>query len=486
MHRGMAFLLVTLISLGLLGCGTREPDATGAAPSNSTGDLAKPDQTPAQPDQAPATPDTAPPPPPRTAPPPGVSRSGEDLEITLPKITNLIWSPSGRLAVVQTDTRNYLLEAEKPGLDPLPLDSGAISFWSETELLWTPRGPRGDLNLRDLTTGRDRLLHHSETPLLHLLKPGEQHLIYLLSTGAAQQGPFGKIYWTRLGEPGSTLLLENARFAGRMADGRIIATEAPAGGGPLWVLHPDGKKAQLSKETAHFPAVSPDGKRLLWFTGPAPQQKSSWLEWLKPAVAHASGPYDPPLTDLWVWEGSGEPKRFALGCTCSAHALFSPDSRRIALSINETFMEDGVGPKQDQVPKPGKIALVENGTMRDLAQYPDRTTVGIWLGNDGVQIRPVIREKTGGMPPLLRLTLDGKVADQAGMWFLHQDPWNGVQVSRWLAGDRWEIHWESGLTAALRIADNEHPTRGRSLQPGDPYAALIWEDRTILRKVEWK
>lgn len=415
MRRGLIAFAVLVVLMA--GCGSKAPHAVDPP-------------APAPPTRAePALPATTPVPSPEPVGP-AVRTSGEDLEVTgLKNASPTAFSPSGRRMVVREESgAHFLLDTAVPSLAPLaafdPFDLPV--FWSETEIVWQRDGP---LKVRDLATGQDRVLHEFGAQVIHYLRPGDTHYVVSRAQGMVQQGyRFGKIVSGRLGSQEEKTLIETGHLIGRMAGGQVLAVEGLRGG-PLWSISPTGEKRLLSKEPAFFVQVSPDGKRALWLTGPEP--KSSWLDLLKPAVAHADGPYDPPLNHLWTWDGAGAPVRISLGGTFSARAEFSPDGSRVALAMNEGF----IGP--DMWEKPGRVAVLENGKIRVLATFQGWGGIGMWLGPDGFRFLPPMREKTGGQAPVQRIDLRGEQTTvQGGMWFNPGRP----------SGEQLMLFWQEGLS----------------------------------------
>lgn len=421
--RRTALVLLVLTAM-LAGCRSAAPGPTTPPP-----DVPSPPAPTATPTATqPVADSPAPPPPPNN---PDVRAANGEFEITgLKNPSYVIFSPSGGQAVLRDDSGHYLLSlgvarlAQVPELNPLE----PPTFWSEAELLWLDKD--GKLQLRDLATGHDRLIHDFTTHVIHEVMPGDTHYVANREQGIVQQGyRFGQIVTGKLGEPIYTQLLEVGHLIGRMATGPVLAVEGYRGG-PLWAFSPGGEKRLLSQEPAYFVQLSPDRKQALWLTGPAP--KASWRDLLKPAVAHADGPYDPPLSDLWTWNGQGDPVRIPLGGTFSARAAFSPDGTRIALALGGAFL----GPQMNQ--KPGRLAVVEGGKIRTLATIDGYVGLGPWLGADGFRYMPPM-EKTGGQAPIQRIDMNGqKSVFSGGMWYEAGNR----------AGDRLILDWR-GATSTV-------------------------------------
>lgn len=404
---------------------------------------------------------------------PAVRAVGDDLEVTGFKYLGwLVWSPAGSQALLTVDNRVYLLGPAGPSLtlisEFLPIEP--VTFWSEQEVVWQRDGR---LQVRDLITGQDRLLHDFRTHgIIHFLRPGDTHYVVNREQGVVQQGyRFGSIVAGKLGGQEERVLIELGHLIGRMKGGQVLAVEGYRGG-PLWSLSGTGEKTLLSKDPAYFVQVSPDGGRALWLTGPAP--KTSWLNLFGPAVAHADGPYDPPLSDLWTWDGAGAPTRIPLGSTLSARAEFSPDGARIALALNEAF----IGPEMRE--KPGRLAVVEGGKIRRLATYEGWVGMGPWLGSDGFRVMPPV-EKTGAQAPILKLDLGGKESTFSGGIWDQAGTREGQHLIVDWKGEVTTVHWNrSAASAQVRFSPNDHLGHPVYVEPSAPYLPFASEGRLRL------
>jgi len=291
---------------------------------------------------------------PAALPGPAATAVGEDVLVTgLDRPWAGAWSPSGRRVVLCSGRLTYLLDLAEPSLERIPsVGPWEPVFWSETELFWMDEN--GRVLLRNLETGDDRLIHDLQ------------------------------------------VLIETGHLIGRMASGQVLAVEGRREG-PLWALTPTGEKRLVSRDDAHFVQLSPDGGRALWFTGgPEPA-------------------YDPPLTDLWTWDGAGDPVRIPLGGAYSAWAQFSPDGQRIALALNEEIRTE-LAPGEERQPRPGHLAVVEGGRIRVPATFEGRVGIDMWLGNDSFRFtRP--SENTGAQPPIPRMDLSGGQSVVDGLWY---------------------------------------------------------------------
>lgn len=410
----------------------------------------------------------------------GVHAVEDGLKLTgLENAGSFVWSPSGRTAVVKAKSGWYLLNTEGPSLERLPAFDplGAPVFWSESDLLWMEGGRL--LRLRNLATGDDRLLHDFGTQVVHFLRPEETRYVVNRARGLVQQGyRFGTIVTGELGGQDETVLLKTGHLIGRMASGPVLAVEGYRGG-PLWALASTGEKRLLSEEDAYFVQVSPDGRRALWLTG-SPRE-SSWWDLFKPAVAYADPPYDPPLTDLWTWNGVDDPVRIALGGTFSARAAFSPDGTYIALALNENLMTDSFNPPTDD--KPGHLAVVEGREIRRLVTFAGRVSLGIWLGSDGFQFSPPAG-KTGAQAPIFRIDLTGEqTIFSGGIWY-----WAGNREGRALIvnwqGDVTTVHWsDSTREARIEFDPNEHLGDPWYVPSSSPYLPFVRGERVALRRL---
>lgn len=435
------------------------------------------------PPPAPPVPPPSQPPPPRTqqgpAPvQPEVRTVEEDLELTgLEETRSVTWSPSGRRAVVLAKSGAYLLDTEGPSLEPLagfaPLHRPI--FWAETDLLWMKEGR---LLLRDLGTGEDRLLHDFRGLVIHFLRPSDTHYVVNREQGVVQQGyRFGTIVAGELGKEGERVLIETGHLIGRMKNGLVLAVEGYRQG-PLWAISPTGEKRLLSEAPAYFVQLSPDGERALWLTGSPP--RASWLDLFGPAVAHADGPYDPPLTDLWTWDGAGDPVRIPLGGTFSARAAFSPDGKRIALALNEPFREF-IGPEMPK--RPGRLAVVEAGAIRPLATFEDWVGLGMWLGNDGFRFMPPM-EKTGAQAPIMRIDLKGEQTTFSSFWLQAGIPEGENLILDW-KGDLSTVYWKGAAAPArVRYSPNDHLGHPIYVGPSAPYLPFSGKGSLWLKRLE--
>jgi hypothetical protein len=410
----------------------------------------------------------------------GARFAGEDLELTgLGDVRSITWSPSGRTAVVAAHAGWYLLDTEEPSLKPLPAfkPMETPAFWSESDLLWLNEGR---LQLRNLTTGEDRLLHDFGAPVIHFVRPDDTRYIANREQGRVQQGyRFGTIVAGALGGQDETVLLETGHLIGRMAGGQVLAVEGPRAG-PVWALTPTGEKRLLSEATAYFVQVSPDGSQALWLTGSP--EKSTWLDLFRPATAYADPPYDPPLADLWTWNGNGDPVRVPLGGVFSARAQFSPDGSYIALALNEDVMTE-VPPDPAAAAKPGNLAVVIGNEIRPLATFEGRVGLGMWLGSDGFQFAPPA-EKTGGQAPIFRIDLTGVQAQfSGGIWYQAGNPDERSLIVNW-KGDVTTVHWsDSAREARVDFDPNQHLGHPVYVPPSAPYLPFVSGERVVLRPV---
>lgn len=462
--RRIAVLLTIMILVA--GCtGSAPAPEPAPAPPPAPAPAPEPEPAPA-PKPTPGKPNKPKPQQPAPAAEPGVRSEGEDLVLTGMEGTRAItWSPSGRRAVVQAKAGAYLLDTAGPTLTPLagfnPQDPPA--WWSETELLWQREGR---LQVRDLTSGEDRLLHDFGAHVIHFIRPDDDHYVANRNQGRVMPGyRFGAIVAGTLGGQDEQVLIETGHLIGRLATGQVLAVEGLRGG-PLWAITPTGEKRLLSESPAFFAQLSPDRQRALWLTGSPPA--SSWLDLFRPAVAHADGPYDPPLTDLWTWSGTGDPVRISLGGTFSARAEFSPDGSRIALALNEGF----IGPDMER--KPGRLAVVEQGALHPITTFDDRVGLGIWLGSDGFQFMPPNREKTGAQAPIMRIDLAGQQSKvSGGLWKMAITPEGDLFLLNWM-GDLTTIHWRSAAEVA-RVDYNPNDRLGYPLYapPSAPYLPFV-------------
>jgi hypothetical protein len=480
--RRTALLLAVILAV-LAGCAGQPPAPAPQPPAAEPSPPPAPQPRAAEP--SPSSPPAPPVPPPsqplhpRTqqgpAPvQPEVRTVLDDLEVTgLEETRSVTWSPSGRRAIVLAKSGAYLLDTEGPSLEPLtgfaPLERPA--FWAETELLWMKEGK---LLLRDLTTGEDRPLHDFGAHVIHFLRPSDTHYVVNRDQGIVQQGyRFGTIVAGELGKEGERVLIETGHLIGRMKNGLVLAVEGYRQG-PLWAILPTGEKRLLSEAPAYFVQLSPGGERALWLTGSPP--KASWLDLFGPAVAHADGPYDPPLTDLWTWDGAGDPVRIPLGGTFSARAEFSPDGKRIALALNESF----IGP--EMWTGPGRLAVVEAGTIRPLATFEGWVGLGMWLGSDGFQFSPPAREKTGAQAPIMRIDLKGEQTTFSTWWDQANTP-EGERLIVDLHGNPSTVYWR-GAAAPARVRYS--PSLGYLVYvgPSAPYLPISGEGRLWLKRLE--
>jgi len=443
----------------------------------------EPAPPPREAERAPAPPpreaEPAPAPPRVTAPPtlpdPGVRSLAGDLEVQPIAGTRAVsWSPSGRRAVMLAKPGAYLLETAAPSLTRLDFaPREAPVFWSESELLWEQAGR---LQVRDLTTSADRLLHDFGAPVIHFLRPGDTHYVVNREKGLVQQGyRFGTIVAGQLGGQDETVLIDMGHLIGRMAAGEVLAVEGYRGG-PLWALTDKGEKRLLSQENAYFVQLSPDGRQALWLT--RSPEKSSWLELLKPAVAHADPPYDPPLTDLWTWDGSGDPVRIPLGGPHSARANFSPDGRLIALALNGVLTD-----AQPVVDQPGSVAVVTGTEIQTLATFDGRVGLGIWLGSDGFRYSPPIREKTGAQAPITRMSLTGETEYSHGIWYEAGTRDGRSLILNWM-GDLTTVRWsDSAREARIDFDPNDHVGHPLYVPPSAPYLPFVSGDRVTFKRL---
>lgn len=433
--------------------------------------------------EAPPAPVQPPEPPAQVQPTgPSVRASGTGLQITgLQRPWIRSWSPSGERALISDGAAFYLLDTTGPTLEPLSGFSSVFEseFWSETELLWSQEARR--LYLRDLQTGTDRLLHDfGPTQAIHWLRPGDTHFVANYQKGVVQQGyRFGTIVAAKVGDSAATVLIETGHVIGRMADGQVLAVEGLRGG-PLWSLAPTGEKRLLSQADAYFVQISPDGRRALWLTRPEP--KTSWLHWLRPAVAHADPPYDPPLTDLWTWDGStGEPVRTPLGGTFSARAEFSPDGSRIALALNPARVDEltpGTGPSS--------LAVVEDGTVRTLASFDGPVSIGIWLGSDGFRFMAPTGEKTGAQAPIMRIDMAGKESQfSQALWWAVGVPFTGEHLILDWRGDTSVVYWRGvAEPAQVGFSPNDRLGEPGYAPPGARYMPFSGNHGLWLKRLE--
>ncbi|HEY8347388.1 MAG TPA: hypothetical protein VIL07_08990 [Symbiobacteriaceae bacterium] len=411
----------------------------------------------------------------------GVKQVGDDLELTgLTAVWSIIWSPSGKTALIESKSGWFVLNTEEPSLKPIEsLDAYEPPvFWSETEVLWMQGG---NLKLRNLTTGEDRLLHWFglDYPVIHYLRPEDTYYVINRWQSTTTQGHrVGTIVSGKLGGSDEAVLIDRGYLVGRMATGQVLAVEGLQGG-PLWALSPQGEKRLLSKEDAHFVTLSPDGKRALWFTG-SPRQ-SSWLDLFKPAIAYADAPYDPPLTDLWIWDGRDDPVRIPLGGTFSVQAKFSPDGTYIALALNEEIWSETPDPQAP--PKPGQLAVVADGEIRPLATFQGRVHLGQWLGNDRFQFMPPA-DKTGAQPPIFSIDLSGEQTQLPGPWYQAQSRDGRELLVIWNGGNEAAVFWsDASRPARVRFHLNERLGDVLYAPPHAPYLPFVSAERVVLRRL---
>lgn len=415
------------------------------------------------------------------APPPwlGVKAVGDDLELTgLTGVSAITWSPSGRRALVASDPGWFLLDTEGPSIEPIPpLENLAVppAFWSENEVLWMKGGR---LQLRNLATGEDRLLHDFGAQAIHWLRPGDTHYVVIREPTINQQEyRFGAIVSGELGGSGETVVIKTGHVIGRMASGDLLAVEGQRGG-PLWAISPTGEKRLLSQQDAYFVRLSPDGTRALWFTGEP--REASWLGLFKPATAYADAPFDPPLTDLWTWDGAADPVRIPLGGTYSVQALFSPDGTHIVLALNEGILSENSA----ALDKPGHLAVVTGARIRTLATFEGRVGLGMWLGTEAFKYTPPM-EKTGAQPPIFRIDLTGKTEALPGLW---QMAYSAGDTGLLLLRDETEavLYWsDSAQPARTRLALRENPGQPLYVPPGAPYLPFVRSDRVLLKRLSY-
>lgn len=414
---------------------------------------------------------------PAVPPGPAVTAEGEEVVVTgLDRPSPQAWSPSGRRVLIASGPFTYLLDLAKPSLEVLSDFDPSFErpvFWSETQVFWMDA--HGRALLRNLETGEDRLIHDFGGPVIHYIQPGDTQYIANREKGVVMQGyRFGTIVAGELGGAEERVLIETGHLIGRMASGQVLAVEGMRGG-PLWALSPTGEKRLLSQDDAYFVQISPDGRRALWFThSPEPaaeqarrQPLALLKDLLRPRVAYADPPYDPPLTDLWTWDGTGDPVRIPLGGTYSARARFSPDGQRIALALNEEIWTE-LAPGEERQPRPGHVAVVEGEEIRVLATFEGRVGIGMWLGEDGFRFTPPM-EKTGAQLPVLRMDLSGQQSEIGGLWYhagLHPDPDRGPSMLVIWSGDASTVYWsDSARVAQVHFDVNRH---------GQPLYAPPW------------
>lgn len=396
---------------------------------------------------------------------PAVRRTGQELEVTgIGRATDVTWSPSGRRAVIQAGRGAYLLEVDSLTVRPLAGLSGAVSFWSEDEVLWQGEG---SLQLRDLVSDQDRLLHQFGAPVIHRLRPEDTHYVALRSADPFLQGyGLGQVVAGRLGTQEERILLPSGYLVGRLRTGQLLAVAGENESGPLWAISPEGELHPLSEGAAHFVQISPGGDRALWLTDreERPVNRDQF--------------YDPPLTDLWVWDGHGAPHRTPLGGSLSVQAAFSPDGSRIALALNEGFVTSDDA-------RPGKLAAWEKGEIRPLAPFEGKVGLGIWL-EDGFTFTPPGWETTGALMPLYRVDLSGQQGLVKGF---------RQSVSRWdqtgVGPATWRslimiwperepsVYWRDSQRVLQVEADPlDSPLYAR---PTDPYLPFALDDQLLLR-----
>lgn len=378
------------------------------------------------------------------------------------------------MAVVLAKSGAYLLDKAEPSIVRLDLAPwGTPVFWTESELFWEKKGC---LQVRDLTNGTDRLLHDFGAPGAHFLRLGDTRYVFNREKGVVTQGyHFGTIVAGQLGSPQETALIDTGHLIGRMTNGQVLAVEGYRGG-PLWVVTDTGQKRLLSKEDAYFVQLSPDGNRALWLTrGP---QKSAWLDLFKPAAAHADPPYDPPLADLWTWNGSDDPVRIPLGGTFSARAKFSPDGRYIALALNGAFSET------ETADQPGRLAVVVGNEMRPLATFDGRVGLGIWLGGDGFSYSPPSRDRAGGQAPIMRIDLTGKQTQFSGGVWYETVTHDGKRLIIDWKGDFASVHWsDSAHEARINVNPNEQPGSVLYVPSSAPYLPFVMGEKVLLKRL---
>lgn len=411
---------------------------------------------------------------------PAVRTVADGLEVTgLENGWVLSWSPSGRRAVMLGKSGAYLLDTEGPSISRLDLEPWGIPvFWSESELFWEHGGR---LQVRSLADGTDRLLHDFGAPVIHFLRPGDARYVANREKGVVQQGyRFGTIVAGALGGQTETTLIETGHLVGRMRNGQVLAAEGYRDG-PLWAITNTGEKRLLSKEAACFVQLSPDGGRALWFT--RSPQTSSWLDLFKSAVAYADGPYDPPLADLWIWAGSGDPVRIPLGGTFSARARFSPDGESIALALNGAF-DETVPPGTVTADRPGRLAVVNGNEIQPLATFDGPVGLGIWLGGDGFWYSPPAREKTGAQAPIMRISLAGEQTQFSGGIWYEADARDGRSLIVNWKGDLTTVHWsDSAQEARIRFDPNEHAGSPLYVPSTAPYLPFVSGDKVVCLRV---
>lgn|GEM_PF-3388388 len=331
----------------------------------------------------------------------------------LEEVGAVAWSPSGKLAVLSTGAGQWLLDTTHPSLRPLPDTGDAYPlaywdahsnplrprFWTESTVAWHRLGATGlQLMVSDLKSGTTRAVHRFPLPATHFVRPGELRIVYHLHNSVTSRNTScGPVMTGELGKEPDRTLLENGRLLGRLAGGQVVVVEG-CGAGRIGVTDLAGQFTWLTDQVASQPAISPDGKQLLWFTAPS---RISLRPLLGPAVAHADPRgYDFGMDTLWVWGGSGAPTRIPLGGEYVVDALFEPDGRRVALALN------GLGPGEDRPLKPGFIAVVDGMAMQRLAEGNEGVRLHMWSAGE-VVFQRLASEKTGGQPPLVGVDTAG-------------------------------------------------------------------------------
>jgi hypothetical protein len=416
---------------------------------------------PPQQEETAETPQPAPPPQPAPQAPkadgPVVLRQGSDLWIPrLSQASSVAWSPSTAVAVIQAPDGAYLLDPDQSELQELPglISVSRVFFWSEGELAWTREiGHHQWLMLRDTATGKDRELIDFGGTANHFIQPGDARAVFCRVKGQASgevPHPYGEIIATGPGQESS--LLPEGYLVGRLADGRTLVVQGRRYG-PLAAVDQSGSLTWLSRENVYFPQISPDGKRVLWFTragNPAPNQDELY----------------PKADTLQIWDGGSSalsvalPKEIAI-----VEALFAPDGRRIAVATADL----GTGA--------GHLSVWDGARLLPLQNHTMRMPLKGWDGNGILYFRPS-QEKTGAEPAIFRTDLDGKetIVPYRNKW--------GAYIAVSLDGKQFlhaDVIWPD--SAERRRVDRE-PVQVLSSRPDDPYLASVEPDGLWLLKLD--
>lgn len=426
-------LLIASLSLTLAGC-SKPNLAPSAAPPPET---ATATVTPAAPAKAPAPTPAAP-----TTPDVNLHPLGDGWVLNgVKQPTAIAWAPSGRIAAVTGVEAAYLIDLDQQSVQPLPeiKNARSLTFWSENELTWIETdGETESLMARDLKAGQSRVFFPFGGRVEHFLAPGDRQAIFLRVKGVTASPPvtYGEVV------AGGRTVVPEGHLIGRLADGRVLAVTAPRHGA-LVAVRPDGGVESVSPLTCFFPAVSADGSRALWFTGPG-----------------KAGDAEPLADTLWLWSGKGMPVSVSLGGQYAVRALFSPDSSRIAMELHDP-----------DYTKPGQIAVVENGALRTLLKDAHALHVQAWLGDSLLFLRTQM-EKTGGQVPGNLLSMEGKETRTPLL----------LSAANMLVSPTMEIWWPG--TAEHRQVGGAQAFNFLAARPSDPFLAVIEKDQLQLRALK--